>query len=534
MRRLAAIGLVLTAAAGVAVFGSGAGEGSSYKVRVIFDNAAFAIPGEDVKVAGVKVGQIGALDVTADKKAAITLDITRPGFQDFRTDAHCTVRPQSLIGEKFVECTPTAPHPPGSKLPPALPTIRSGPGKGEHLLPVRNTSSPVDIDLINDIVRRPYAERLTIIVNELGTGLAGNGKNLAEAIHRADPALQATDQVLGILARQNRVLANLARDSDAALGPISEQRQHVADFVVKANTVAEATAERRAALQGNLQRLPAFLRQLRPTMVRIGGLSDQMTPVLADLHDQAPAINRFIAQLGPFSQAARPAFRSLGQAAAVGDPAVKKALPIVQQLGAFTRSAAPLAANLNKILQSFHDTGGVERLLDYAFFQVAAINGFDSLGHYLRAALLVNLCSSYATEPVAGCSANFPKTSGSSAASAAGGDPILARTAAVLAGRRPAEVLAAEAAARQRAREARRRGRARPKRAHARPRANETARHTRTHQQSGPRAPVRLPSVALPGGPPPSRPQPAAPAPGGGQPPPNPAQGLFNYLLGND
>ena len=36
------------------------------------------------------------------------LDITKPGFQDFRTDAECTIRPQSLIGEKFVECTPTA------------------------------------------------------------------------------------------------------------------------------------------------------------------------------------------------------------------------------------------------------------------------------------------------------------------------------------------------------------------------------------------------------------------------------------------
>ena len=28
---------------------------------------------------------------------------------------------------------------------------------------------------------------------------------------------------------------------------------------------------------------------------------------------------------------------------------------------------------------------------------MAAINGFDSVGHYLRAALIVNLCSTYAT-----------------------------------------------------------------------------------------------------------------------------------------
>jgi phospholipid/cholesterol/gamma-HCH transport system substrate-binding protein len=90
VKRIAVITAVLAAAAVVAILGTGAsGGGGNYKVRAIFDNAVSAIPGEDVKIAGVKVGKIGALDVTSDKKAAITLDITEPGFQDFRTDASC-------------------------------------------------------------------------------------------------------------------------------------------------------------------------------------------------------------------------------------------------------------------------------------------------------------------------------------------------------------------------------------------------------------------------------------------------------------
>ena len=35
------------------------------------------------------------------------LEITEPGYQDFRRDASCIVRPQNLIGERFVECKPT-------------------------------------------------------------------------------------------------------------------------------------------------------------------------------------------------------------------------------------------------------------------------------------------------------------------------------------------------------------------------------------------------------------------------------------------
>src|SRR5207253_2542436 len=71
VKRVAALIIVLTAAAAVAVFGSGAGgdSGGGYKVRAIFDSAFSVIPGEDVKVAGVKVGKIDSMDVTADKKA---------------------------------------------------------------------------------------------------------------------------------------------------------------------------------------------------------------------------------------------------------------------------------------------------------------------------------------------------------------------------------------------------------------------------------------------------------------------------------
>ena len=97
MKRVASV-LLLLALGAAAVLTTGAGDGGSYKVRAIFDNAGFVIPGEDVKVAGVKVGSIDSLDITEDNKAAVVLKITDPGYQDFRQDAGCIVRPQGLIG----------------------------------------------------------------------------------------------------------------------------------------------------------------------------------------------------------------------------------------------------------------------------------------------------------------------------------------------------------------------------------------------------------------------------------------------------
>ncbi len=105
-------------------------------VRAIFDNAGFVVPGEDVKVAGVKVGKVDSLDVTPEFKAAVVLRIDDPGYRDFRRDASCIIRPQSLIGEKFVECEPTQKRAVGTEPPPSLRKLDRGPGEGQYFLPV--------------------------------------------------------------------------------------------------------------------------------------------------------------------------------------------------------------------------------------------------------------------------------------------------------------------------------------------------------------------------------------------------------------
>jgi phospholipid/cholesterol/gamma-HCH transport system substrate-binding protein len=434
VKRVAAIAVVLIAASVLVVFATGAAAPppNTYRVRAIFENAFSVIPGEDVKVAGVKVGKVDDLDVTADQKAAVVLRIDKPGFKDFRRDAECTIRPQSLIGEKFVECTPTQPRADGEKAPPPLRRIRRGEGRGQYLLPVSQTSRPVDLDLVANVMRLPERERLSIILNELGTALAGRGPELRRAIRNADPALKETDKVLAILAGQNRELEDLARTSDTIMAPLARDRAQVAGFVDRASVVATATASQDTALERNIQRLPEFLRQLRPTMTRLGSLSDEMTPVLSDLDAVAPDLNRFVLELGPFSAAATPAIERAGQASVVGREALVEARPIVQDLGRFASQLRPLSANAQSLLTSFRDTGGIERALDYIFFQVAAINGFDSVSHYLRAGLIVNTCTQYALTTAPDCSANFQDqgTDDASAASASAAKVKAARPAA--------------------------------------------------------------------------------------------------------
>jgi ABC-type transporter Mla subunit MlaD len=433
--------VVAVIVAAVVAMGAGGSNNGDYKVRAIFNNASFLIPGEDVKVAGAKVGRVESLDVTSDVRAAAVLSITDSGFKDFRTDAECAIRLQSVIGEKLVECVPTQPRAEGTAAPPPLKKIPDGqPGAGQYLLPVQNTVTPVTEDLIRDVMRLPFRTRFAIILNEFGAGLAGRGKDVREVIRGANPALREFDKVIRILAKQNKELAAGAKNGDKVLAEWAAKRKQVADFIVKANIAAQATAERRADLEKNFQKFPKFLQELRPTMARLGSLSQAMLPVFRNLNQVGPEVSRLLIALGPFSRAGIPAFRSLGQTAKVGGPALQAAKPTVDVLGSFTARARNVARNLALLLTSFDQTHGIKYLTSAILNLTMSVNGFDDFGHYLRTTLLAG-CNSLATTLNQACSANFVNGSSSGASAASASRPRSAVDK-LLAGQDPSKVMA--------------------------------------------------------------------------------------------
>jgi phospholipid/cholesterol/gamma-HCH transport system substrate-binding protein len=411
VRRLAAIAAGLAAAAVfAAVLAAPArSDGGPYTVRAIFDDAAFAARGEDVRVAGANVGTISALGITSGKRAAVSLRIGDSRFTPFHANAHCEIRPQSLIGEQYVDCDP------GTAGTAQLPKISQGPGAGSYLLPVTRTSSPVDTDIVQDISRQPVRQSLAVIIDELGTGLATRGSDLNAVIHRANPALGNTDEVLKILASQSRALAQLATNSDAVLAPLARERRQISGFVTQANVTSVASAQRAADISRTFRLFPSFLSQLRPLMADLGTFADQGTPVMSELGQSASALGRQFANLTPFASAARTALINLGRAASESQPSLVATLPLAQRLRRLGTAARPTASSLQRLLDSLNQTGGIQQLMSLLYEGASATNGFDSLGHYTRFEPLDSSCTDYVSAAIPGCSANF---SGAQAASA--------------------------------------------------------------------------------------------------------------------
>jgi ABC-type transporter Mla subunit MlaD len=415
MRRIGAILVALLAVTVITAVASSSsrGSGAVYQVRAIFDDAAFAVPGEDVRIAGAIVGSIQSLDVCTKapcpegsplNKAAVTIQINNGDFTPFYADAHCAIRPQSLIGEKYVDCTP------GSSSSSALQKINQGPGSGTYLLPLARTSSPVDSDIVQDISQTPIRQRFALIIDELGTGLAARGSDLNEVIRRANPALGQTDQVLKILASQNRVLARLATESDAVLAPLARTKKQLADFVRQANTTSVASAARAADISRSFQLFPTFLEQLRPLVADLGKFADQGTPLMASLAQSAGAVSRQFENLAPFARVARPALIDLGNSSAQEQPALLSTIPLARRLNSLGDQAVPAANDLDRLTASLNQTGAIEFLMSLLYYGTTATNTFDSVGHFARNKPEVGSCASYVKTPTPGCEATFNAT----------------------------------------------------------------------------------------------------------------------------
>lgn len=411
MTRRIVTALVLVAVLAIAVIGTGADAGSKGKeIEIAFDNAFGLTEGGDFRVAGVRAGSTPEMKTSKGPEcqnrkpngpprtcAIVVAKITQPGFKSFREDSQCEIRQQSLIGEYYVDCQPGN----GRKL-------RDG-----ERIPVQRTASTVPTDLVNNVLRRPYRERLRLILAELGTGLAGRPDDLAEVLRRAHPGLRETRKVLQILGNQKQIIRDFIADSDTVVAELDDKKRELARWITETGRTSEISASRRDALAAGLHRFPTLLDELKPTMLELGKLTDAQTPVLRQLQAAAPDLTEFFTRLGPFAEASRPAFASLGKAAKVGNEAFVESREEIDELRKVADGAPKLGKPLRQMLQTLDDRDraidadrraaesappppdpnsdakgkgftGFESLLNYVYWQALAVNEFDEIGHSLR------------------------------------------------------------------------------------------------------------------------------------------------------
>ncbi|MGH2987346.1 MAG: MlaD family protein, partial [Solirubrobacterales bacterium] len=426
MRRVALILASIAAAAGGVAAGADADD-DAHTYRVEMYNAFGLVTGSDVRVAGVNVGSITDLTVNEHKRAVVTVelegDLTRLG-----DETGCESSPQSLIAEYFLDCQPA-----GEPLPEG------------GMIPATQVKQTVQPDIVANTMREPFRRRLTLLINEFGTALAGNPEALREAVRLGAPALTEFEEATEILANHAKMIRAFNVHSEKVSRELAAERDRIVEFVDEAEDVASTALERREDVSRGFDLFDDYIAELRPTLTQLNDTARHQTPLLADLREAAPELHRLSINLPTFQRASEDSLRSLGKAAVVGRRALTRGRDELELLAEAGKHAPVTAEMLADLLRDIDDprrateindlaeastgrtgeqpgTGntkgytGLEGLLNYAYYQALGINQFDRGGH----ALHVNLYE-YQTGPCGSFSAGRNPATGEPGIPAADG-----------------------------------------------------------------------------------------------------------------
>jgi ABC-type transporter Mla subunit MlaD len=371
---------------------SGGGGGDKYEVDVVFDNARGLIPGQLVEIAGGRVGKIDDVSVTDDFKARISMSIDSR-FAPFREDATCTIRPQGLIAENYVQCDPGT----------AKAAELRGQGGAPPTVPVGRTTQPVNLTDIFELWNVPTRDRLGVLISELGIGTAARGEDINAILRRANPALGRARQVIGVLLDQRTELVGAIDASDRALARLVPHRQGARRLVRKAAAVLTRTGRHSTEVAQAIERLPRLLSGAEPALRRLGDVAQSGIPLLAQIHRSAPTVLRLTEDGPALARVARPTLAKLAPVLENGAGVVKRSLPLSQALRVYSHQSLPSAKLAGRLLPNLDEQGFPDSLVKFFFYAALATSRYDSTSHILPAHIDLTECANYATAPLAGC-----------------------------------------------------------------------------------------------------------------------------------
>jgi len=323
-----------------------------YRVSVSFAEASQLATEADVRISGVPVGRVKAIELdVASGRSLVTIELGSE-YSPLPSDSRALLRQKTLLGETYVELTPGSDG--AAKL-----------AEGGRL-PEGNVSETVELDEIlrafDPATRAAFQEWMQAQAQAIG----GHGRDLNDALGNLAPFAEDAAELVDLLNRQEPAVKRLIADTGVVFEALTERNGQLRELVENSNRVFATTASRDRELQEAFVALPAFEREARQTIIRLSQfardtdpLVDQLrpaarelSPALTDLSALAPDLEAFFRASNSLISASKAGFPAaervlqdlrplLGQL----DPALRQLNPILDYLGLFRRDLAAFFAN---------------------------------------------------------------------------------------------------------------------------------------------------------------------------------------------
>ena len=361
--------------------------GSSYRVTARFDNAGQLVPGNEVRVAGAKVGSVKEIDVSPDGLAEVTFELDEDDYIPLRSGTEAIVKLGSLSGiaNRYID-------------------LQLGPDDAEDIddggqIGPDDTRAAVELDQVFNIFDERTRRSLQDVVAGSATSLDGRGRELRRGIHYLNPALSTGARLFGVLSRDERLLSRFLVDSSDLVTALAQRRRNLRGVVSNLGTTFTALGRQKEALAESVERLPPFLRRANTTFVDLRAALDDVDPLVEAAKPVAVRLQPFLAQARGFARDGTPTIRDLSrtiqapggandliEAFKSFPPLARSALDATRVNGAVRRAAFPETA---AALRAAAPTIGLGRPYTPDFVgwldDFSTTGAYDALGEYSRA-----------------------------------------------------------------------------------------------------------------------------------------------------
>lgn len=229
---------------------------STRDYKAVFSDATGVVKGDDIRIAGVKVGSVKDVQIVDRTRALVSFNVAESSIVTKSSTA--TIRYRNLVGQRYIQLT-------------------QGVGDLERLpknatIPMDRTQPALDLTVLFNGFKPLFAALSPADINKLSAEVVavfqGEGGNL-------NGLLQSTASLTNTLADRDRVIGDMIDNLNVVLETLAGRDKQLSELIVEFKNFMAGLVKDKDAILGSLDSVSALANEtsdlavgIRPSLVR--------------------------------------------------------------------------------------------------------------------------------------------------------------------------------------------------------------------------------------------------------------------------